>query len=297
MNKINISVQECIKNFLKDYEIDNPDLVYLVGFSGGYDSMCLLDSLKKFSKNKIVAIHLNHNWRGAESDKEEVNCQEFCKKIGVEFYSEKLKDGISQTETAARSARYEFFEKCAQKFNSRVIFTAHNKNDQAETLIYRICHGTGIKGLCGISLQRDIFYRPLLNVARNDIEKYCAENNLTPNNDSSNKDTIHKRNLIRSEILPKMAEINPDIVSALVSLAQIAREETEIIKNLVPVDNVINMSEYLNMSESLQKRLLYEIISPLVPQNYDRERILTVWNFVKENCKSKSGKRISITTD
>jgi len=288
-----------IENFLRDYNLDKSDLTYLVGFSGGYDSMCLLHILQKITQNRIVAIHLNHNWRGDESNRDEQNCADFCKKIGVELYCEKLPQNIPHTETAAREARYEFFEKCAEKFKSRVIFTAHNKNDNAETLIFRICHGTGVAGLQGIAPKRDIFYRPMLEIERKDIETYCRENNLNPNNDSSNSDNIHKRNLIRNEILPKMAEINPDVISSICSLAKIAREETEIIKNCTNISHngKINTKEFLQMPEALQKRVLYEIITPLVPQDYDQKRIITVLDFIKENFGSKSGKTVSVTTD
>ena len=98
-----------IKSFLKRYNIDKENLVYLAGFSGGYDSMCMLDALKKTApENKIIALHLNHGWRGEESDAEEVNCIEFCKTRGIEIYCERLPQTVSQTETAAREARYEF---------------------------------------------------------------------------------------------------------------------------------------------------------------------------------------------
>ncbi len=290
-------IQSLLKKFLLDYHIDNLESVYLVGFSGGYDSMCLLHALSKICTNRIIAIHLNHGWRGEESNLEEQNCADFCKKIGVDFYSERV--NIAQTETAARQVRYDFFERCAKKFNSRIIFTAHNKNDQAETLIFRICHGTGVTGLQGIAPNRGIFYRPLLEVERNKIEDYCIKNNLNPNNDSSNNDTIHKRNLIRHEILPKMEEINPNIIEALTSLSKIAREETEIVKNCTSIikDNKISTQEFLLLSEGHQKRILYEIISPLLPQDYDQKRILTILKFIKENHTSKSGKTISVTTD
>jgi tRNA(Ile)-lysidine synthase len=134
MNKISRK----IKSFLEKYDLEKSDLVYLVAFSGGFDSMCLLDNLKNITKNKIVAIHLNHKWRGQESDLEEENCRNFCAKIGVDFYSENIPSQTPKTETAARDARYDFFKKCAKIFNSKVVFTAHNKNDNAETLIYRI---------------------------------------------------------------------------------------------------------------------------------------------------------------
>ena len=75
MNKIDST----IKTFLQKYDLEKSDLVYLVAFSGGFDSMCLLHALKRVCKNKIVAIHLNHKWRGQESDREQLNCQNFCK--------------------------------------------------------------------------------------------------------------------------------------------------------------------------------------------------------------------------
>ena len=294
-----------LKSFLEKYISEQTNLTYLVGFSGGYDSMCLLHSLKQVvPDNRIVAIHLNHNWRGKESDKEEQNCKNFCKKINVEFYSEKLNGKIPQTETAARKARYEFFEKCSKKFNSKIILTAHNKNDNVETLIFRICHGTGISGLQGIAPKRGIYYRPLLNIERKEIEAYCKKNNLTPNNDSSNNDNIHKRNLIRSEILPKMADINPNVLDSINSLSIIANEETLIVKEYISkiIEKISKNKKYstekfLQLAEFIQKRLLYEIITPLIPENYDRERILILWNFIKENINSKSGKKISITNN
>lgn len=298
------NIENNIKSFLEEYGINKQDLTYLVAFSGGYDSMCLLDALKKVSPNKIVAIHLNHNWRGEESDREEQNCKDFCKSINVEFYCEKLSDNIQKTETEARNARYTFFEKCAKKFGSNIIFTAHNKNDNAETLIFRICHGTGIKGLEGIAPHRDIYYRPLLNIPRNAIEKYCKKNKLTPNNDSSNKDSIHKRNLIRSEILPLMEEINNSAIQSLNSLAIAATEENKIVQDYLALlkteifkNNKIITAKFIQLSKATQLRILYELISPLVPGDYDRERFITLLTHIQNNFQSKSGKKISITTD
>lgn len=297
------NIEQTITTFLKKYNIDKPKDIYLVAFSGGFDSMCLLNALKNCAKNKIVAVHLNHNWRGVESDGEEQNCKDFCKKIGVEFYAEKLPDGAPQTETEARNARYVFFEKCAKKFDSNIIFTAHNKNDNAETIIYRMAKGTGISGLCAILPNRGIFYRPLLNIERKDIEKYCKENNLTPNNDSSNSDKIHKRNLIRNDILPLLSKINSNINDSLNSLIQSAKEEEQIVAEYIElIENKIlkggkyKTKEFLNLAEPLQMRIIYNLITPLVPQDYDRQRIQTLLDFIKENYESKSGKICSVTT-
>ena len=298
------TIQTEIKIFFKKYNINNYANIYLVGFSGGPDSMCLLHILHNICpQNRIIAIHLNHNWRGEESDQEEKNCADFCKNLGIEFYSERI--DVAATETAAREARYDFFKRCSEKFNSKIIFTAHNKNDNAETLIFRICHGTGVSGLQGIAPKRDIYYRPLLNISRAEIENYCKENNLKVNIDSSNFDTIHKRNLIRTKIFPLLSQINPNILDSVQSLSEIAQEETEILqeytfnvlKNISDNKGKIKTKEFLKLSNALQKRILYEILIPKLPQNYDRTKILNIWNFIKENITSKSGKTISVTTN
>ena len=297
-------IKQTIKKFLSDYRLDCAKNTYLVAFSGGYDSMCLLNCLKDIVKNKIVAIHLNHNWRGEESDREEENCKNFCKKIGVEFYSDKLPDGISCTETKARNYRYKFFEKCAKKFNSDIIFTAHNRNDNAETLLYRITKGTGVAGLQGILPKRGLYYRPLLTIDRTIIEQYCNDYDLIPNNDSSNTDNIHKRNLIRNDVLPKLKGINKNIIDSINSLSlnaieeeQIISEYIEIIKKRIFINDEYNTKEFLKLSEPVQMRLMYNLVTPLVPQDYDRQRIKILYDFVHENYNLKSGKICSVTSN
>ena len=294
-------IHETIKSFLEKYDLNKSDLVYLVAFSGGFDSMCLLHALKKTCKNKIIAIHLNHKWRGEESDLEEQNCKTFCENLKVEFYSENLPENVAKTETAAREARYNFFEKCAEKFDSKIIFTAHNKNDNVETLIYRICTGTGIAGLQGITKQRDIYYRPLLEITREEIESYCNENNLTPNNDSSNYNTKYKRNYIRAEVLPILEKVNQTVTDSITSLSEIANEETEIIEEYLKIltdkiseNGKIKTKKFLKLSNNVQKRIIYNLF---VQNNidYDRKKILNIFEFISENSNSKSGKTCSLT--
>ena len=157
-----------VKNFLKEYNVGTKVICAL---SGGCDSVVMTYILSKLGL-EVVAIHLNHNWRGEESLRDENFSREFSKSLGIEFYSEKLSFDVKKTETDAREARYLFFKSCAKKFNSKYIFLAHNKNDNAETLLYRVIKGTGLKGLCSIPKHRDIFYRPLLDVTREEIETY-----------------------------------------------------------------------------------------------------------------------------
>ena len=140
---------DIVDNFLEEYNLNNAENTFLVGFSGGYDSMCLLDILNNLSSKygfKLVAMHLNHNWRGDESLQDEINCGKFCQANSIEFVSEIMAAPEKKDENSARDARYDYFSKCAQKYNNSVIFTAHNRSDNAETVIYRIAKGTGIKG-------------------------------------------------------------------------------------------------------------------------------------------------------
>ncbi|MBE7713628.1 MAG: tRNA lysidine(34) synthetase TilS [Cyanobacteria bacterium SIG26] len=298
-----IKIHKTIKSFLKKYDIDKSDLVYLVAFSGGFDSMCLLYALKKICKNKIVAIHLNHKWRAKESDLEELNCKNFCEHIGVEFYSENINPQIAKTETAAREARYKFFENCAQKFNSKIVFTAHNKNDNVETLVYRICTGTGISGLQGIANIRDIYYRPLLEINRDDIDAYCKSQNLIPNNDSSNNNIKYKRNLIRKNVIPLLQEIKPSALESISNLSEIAKEESQIIEEYLSLviskisdENKINTQKFIKLSDALQNKIIYNIFIQY-NLDYDRKKILKIKNFIHENSNTKSGKTCSLTNN
>lgn len=254
-----------IKSFIEKYKLSG---TFIVAFSGGYDSMCLLHMLYK--DYDVVAVHLNHNWRGEESLKEAKVCEKFCEERGIKFYTETLSADVPHTETCARDARYDFFKRCAEKFNSKVVFTAHNYDDNAETVLYRIIKGTGITGLQGIAEQRDIFYRPLLTMKREEIENYCLEHGLQPNKDSSNEDTKYKRNLIRKKILPLMREINPKVTDALNSLSEIASEDCD---------------EKLKIREML---IAHNI-------DYDKKKIDEIYEFIQANKSSKSGKTLSLT--
>lgn len=271
-----------VKNFIEKYNLSG---TFIVAFSGGYDSMCLLDILYKL-KTDIAAIHLNHNWRGEESLKEAKNCENFVKSRNIKYYSEILPDSVEKTETSAREARYDFFKRCAEMFNSNVVFTAHNFDDNAETVLYRIIKGTGTIGLQGISEHRGIFYRPLLKTTRSEIEEYIKDNNLTPNIDSSNFNTKYKRNLIRNKIIPLLKEINPNVTGAINSLSELAVDDNCLINSYLP-ENLLNAVPHE------QKRLIYKMLCDYNIE-YDRKKIENIQKFIEENKISKSGKKFSL---
>lgn len=289
-------IKEKVKLFLENYNLLKPENVILIAFSGGYDSLCLLNAVQNVHPN-IIAIHLNHNWRGAESQSDEQNCEKYCITQGIKFYSEKLSMDIPKTETAAREARYKFFEKCAEKFNSQIVLTAHNANDNAETLIYRVAKGTGIAGLAGIAQSRGIFYRPLLSTKREDIETYCNANGLKPNIDASNADLKYKRNFVRHEILTRLEKINPSAIEAINSLSEIAQNEDKIINEyLQTIKNPFVTKTFIKLSHAVQSRFIYNLF---IENNldYDREKIMRALDFILENSSSKSGKKCSLTSN
>lgn len=297
-----MNITDKIEKFLDKYKLNTSDKVLIVAFSGGYDSMCLLHIINNLSKKykfTTVAIHLNHGWRGDESNKEELKCKNFCETQNIKFYSETLESSIKKTETAAREARYKFFEKYANKLNSDCILTAHNADDNAETVLYRLVKGTGIYGLEGIKEQRGIFYRPLLNVYREEIEQYCLSNNLSPNQDSSNSNTKYKRNLIRHEIFPILSKINPSFKESINSLSEIAQLENEYFNKIILKiynNNKINTKDYIDCPIQLKQRIIHSLYQDL-NLNYDKERIEYILNFIEENISSKSGKTCSLTSD
>lgn len=228
----------------------------IVGCSGGADSLCLLDlflRLRMSMELTVRVVHLEHGFRGRESEADARFVEDFCARHGVECstYRENVSQqarnaGISQ-ETAGREARYRrFFEEkemlqrrmeveatrqnreCAPRVK---IATAHNRNDQAETVLMRIMRGTGLEGLKGMELVRgDGLIRPLLTTDRAEIEAYCAQRGLQPRQDRTNLETNYTRNRIRLELIPYMKEhFNENVEEALCRLGRIAEEDQAVI--------------------------------------------------------------------
>lgn len=293
-------------SFLKEYELQDKTIV--VGFSGGYDSMCLLDVLSKIKEREefwdlnIIAAHFNHNWRGEEALKEQEVCRLFAASRGVEFYTKTASLNIKKTENDARIARYEFFEEALEEYDADAVFTAHNKDDNAETVLYRVIKGTGLVGLKGISIKRNCFYRPLLKVSRAEIVDYCNKNNLNPNNDSSNADTSYKRNYLRLNVIPVLERINPAVKDSLNTLAEVCSSEDAIIEEYLSdirarifADDKIISSEYKNLSRPVKMRLLHEYVQKF-DLDYDFKKIKEVYDFIENNICQRNGSTLSLAT-
>ncbi|MGN1123795.1 MAG: tRNA lysidine(34) synthetase TilS, partial [Eubacterium sp.] len=192
---------------VKKYNMLSVGDTVVAGVSGGADSMLLLHfliSVKELYRLNIIAAHIEHGIRGEESVADARFVKSFCENNGVEFRQLSINAPLEAAEARlsveeySRQARYRFFS----SIECDRIATAHNMTDNAETLIFRLARGTGLKGACGISPVRDNIIRPLIEIPADEIRDYCDKNNISYRIDRTNFRNDYSRNLIRNEILP-----------------------------------------------------------------------------------------------
>jgi len=261
-------IKNKIEKAIKDFDMLMPEDTIIVGVSGGSDSICLLDYLLKIKdeKNlKIIVAHVNHMLRGEESERDEKFVKDFCKekklpikvlKINVDQESKNLSLGIEET---GRKIRYDFFKELAlkeikirkeQNANFEVkIATAHTLSDSIETLVLNLSKGTSIDGLCGIPAVRDdILFRaedlvdekpikikiirPLINLQKSEILKYCKENDLEFVEDSSNFEDKYTRNKIRLKVLPILKNLNENLELSIARSMELFRKDSNYLNKL-----------------------------------------------------------------
>lgn len=192
----------------------------VVGFSGGADSTLLTYLLlRHFGPERLLCIHVNHCIRGAEADRDENFVREFCTfhRLKLEVLKKDIpamaKESGEGLEECARRVRYAAFAEFAGE--SGCIATAHNADDNAETVLMNLSRGMGPRGACGIPQRRGNIYRPLLRVSRQEIELLCSEYGLSYVTDSTNADVEYTRNRLRHNVLPELKRVNPETVEAI----------------------------------------------------------------------------------
>ena len=237
-------IKEKVIETIKTYNlIENKDKIVL-GVSGGPDSITMLHLLNEIREKHIlefdlIVAHVHHGLR-ENANLDEQYVKDFCNKLHIPCFvlhadvkqiAEKEKRGLEET---GREIRYAFFNDILKKEKANKIAIAHNKNDNIETILMNIIRGSGITGLKGIEPKNGIYIRPLINIERIDIEKYCEENKLNPRHDESNDENIYTRNKIRNIVVPYIKkEFNPNIVKTISRLSEIAIEEAEYIDKQV----------------------------------------------------------------
>ena len=245
--------QQRITDKIIDGGLIKPGACVIVGFSGGPDSLCLLHALYSIMDSfelTIVPVHVNHMIR-KEANEEAENCERICSRLGLDCltYEASCKDLAESEgmgiEEAGRIIRYQIFDDVASELaedgtreDRIVIALAHNADDQAETVLFRLLRGTGPHGLAGIPEYRTTeaghdLVRPLLGISRSEIESYIKENRLHPNIDRSNKDNSYARNRIRNELIPYLEEnYNPKIRDNLRRYALLAGLDDSLLRDI-----------------------------------------------------------------
>ncbi|SKA78692.1 tRNA(Ile)-lysidine synthase [Clostridium sp. USBA 49] len=304
---------ERVLDTIKEYNMISQNDKIIVAVSGGPDSICLLHilyKLKEIFNITLYAAHLNHCLRGDEADKDEEYVKEFCNKLGIECFTKKIdinklskERGIS-SESAGREARYEFFDELLKKLEAQKIALAHNANDQAETVLMRIMRGTGMEGLVGIKpVRSNIFIRPLINIKRENIEKYCKENNLNPRIDKTNLESIYTRNKIRLELIPYLQKnFNKDIINVLNRLADTIIIDNDYLDKISKekyntycenkAGKVIIYKGAFSEEKAILNRIIRKAINNLKGNLYDIEKI-HIKNLI-ELQKCNTGKKINL---
>lgn len=236
-------LEDKVLQTIKKYNMVKDEDKIVIGVSGGPDSMTLLNILNNLKEKlniKIYVAHINHMIR-KEADEETEYVRQFCENIGVEFFAKRIKveeEAKKQkigTEEAGRNIRYEFFEEVAKKVGANKIATAHNSNDNAETVLMNIIRGTSVSGLKGIEKVREgKFIRPIIECSREEIEEYCKEQKLNPKYDKTNYENIYTRNKVRNLLIPYLQkEFNPNVIEGINRLSSIAAEEEQFLNNIV----------------------------------------------------------------
>ena len=289
--------KEVLETIKKYNLIENGDKIVL-GVSGGPDSISMLNVLKEINDDKsidlkfeMVVAHINHNIREeAKEDEEYVRkyCDKnkikfFVKSIDVEKIANNSKIGL---EEAGRKVRYEFFDEVLEKTKSNKIAIAHNKNDKIETIILNILRGSGLLGLKGIEPKRGKYVRPLIEIKRETIEKYCKEENLNPRIDKTNFDNIYNRNKVRNVVIPYIKEeFNPNIVETLNRLSSLVAEEDEYMQIqtkkaykdiLLKEENeeiVLDLKKFNNYEKVIKSRLVLYTVTKLFNTTKGIEKI------------------------
>ncbi|OGW77154.1 MAG: tRNA lysidine(34) synthetase TilS [Omnitrophica bacterium RIFCSPLOWO2_02_FULL_45_16] len=281
-----MNLVERVLKTIRNYEMLKPNDTVLIAVSGGQDSMFLLQAMNylktKLKLKKLVVCNLDHGIRGKESAEDSLFVKTRAEDLNLGFIHKKIdlskkRSKGSSMEEAARKERYEFFNEAALSAGANVAATGHTLDDQAETILMRIIKGASLKGIVGISPVREErgirIIRPLFELEKGEIEKYLDERGLEYRIDSTNKEPLYFRNVVRKEILPFLEKYNPRLKRVLCSLAEHLREDFEFIRESKEAlrhkpreaDGVleIKLKDLITQPKALQKEVLRDALDKI----------------------------------
>ena len=242
-------IEKQVKRTIGEHGLLQPGQHVVIGLSGGPDSVCLFFLLKKMGY-RLHPVHVNHQIRPGDADRDQKYVEDLaraqglaCRVVSFDCMKAARDQGIT-TEEAGRNMRYQSFRKEAESLLASgipgeqiAIAVAHNAEDQVETVLFRLLRGTGPDGLAGMDYKRMDpsgvpIVRPLLDVSREEILRFCREQELSPCMDHTNEVPVYARNRIRLELIPALAEYNPSVKEAVLRLSRIAAEDKAFLAGL-----------------------------------------------------------------
>ena len=267
-------------SLIRNYDMIRPgDRIYCA-VSGGPDSMALLQAmclLQKKLQIQIFAAHFNHHLRGAEANRDADFVKKFCEERKIPFVlgEMQVQTGEKGLESAARDARYTFLEKLPGK-----IATAHNADDNAETVLMRMVRGTGLKGLGAIAPVRGRIIRPMLLVTRKEITEFLREQEIPWIQDSSNDSDDFLRNRLRHHVMPLLLEENPGLSVSWSEMALRLREDEKVLADEAEKQKTDSVSVLRKMPAALRSRVLSAMLEDWGIREPEAEHVALAENLV-----------------
>ena len=302
------TIEQEVINFIKRHQLLGDAKKVLIALSGGADSIFALHFFNKYKKKykvEIAAVHVNHNLRGEESLRDEKFCTEICEKIGIKLFVEDVnvkslaKKNKLSIEEAARILRYKKFDEILKKTSSNLVVTAHNSDDNTESVLLNIVNGTGIDGISGIAIKYEKIIRPFLCISKNQITEYLKSKKIDFVYDSTNQDTNFRRNFIRKEIIPLLENINPSINKSVLNSSEVVKNQSSLLNYFIDkhFEKIVlkkNNDIFLDLTE-LQKyppEILGEILKRTFEDLFDLEFNFTFYLQFHELILSQVGTKL-----
>lgn len=268
-----MNLETTVKAFISKHRLLSHEGHYLVGVSGGADSVCLLLMMVRLGY-KVTAVHCNFNLRGEESQRDENFVKKLCEelhiKLSITHFDTRIYADLHKVsiEMAARQLRYHYFEQLRRDIGATAICVAHHRDDSVETVLFNLIRGTGIEGLTGIKPVNSHVVRPLLCVSRKDIEQWLKEQGQDYVTDSSNLVADVQRNQLRLNVIPMLEKVMPGAVGGIAQTAQWLTEANNVYRNAMNEalgrlvnDNAITLDQL--MHEPSPESILYEWLHPM----------------------------------
>ncbi len=270
------NIYKKVTDYIRENNLISEGDTIVEGISGGADSVCLLLILEEYKKEidfNTIAVHVHHGIRKKSADKDLKFVEKLCAEKGVELRSFRkdipliCKITKESEEECGRRVRYELFDEVCAEHEGAKIAVAHHMNDQAETVLFRIIRGSGIKGLGGMEAKRDNIIRPLLCLKREEIEQYLEEEDQKFRNDETNKTLEYSRNYIRKKIIPKLESVRKNAVEHIYALSGEAAEINDYMEKKAAelLDEATKEADRKYITKGLTQKYKADVLSSVEP--------------------------------